>query len=77
VYRCDLCGAVSQPRTPANRLVLSSTPTTYRPRELAHVQRDGAGKKRYSDDPGGHGHQIKREALVCATCLTTRGAHIS
>lgn len=77
MYRCELCGGVSAPRTPANRLVLSSTPTAYRPRKLAHVQRDGTGKKRFSDDPGGHGHQITREALVCSSCALRHAEHLA
>jgi hypothetical protein len=73
MYKCQICGNNSQPRTPAYRITIESRQTHYPHRAKAHacrkLQRDGTTKFVRTDDPGGSGLERAREALVCHGCF--------
>ena len=72
MFRCQLCSCVVPPRTRVRRLVLGRRPRQYPSRPKANlVFRDG--KKHHTDDPGGKGHEVVREVLVCPACALGRG----
>jgi hypothetical protein len=53
MYRCKICGTVSQPKVSANKVVLSTRPKEYLDANGYHI----------SD-----GWEIVKEALVCNAC---------
>jgi hypothetical protein len=73
MYKCQICGNNSQPRTPAYRITIESRQVRYPHRAKAHacrkLQRDGTTKFVRTDDPGGSGLESAREALVCQDCF--------
>jgi hypothetical protein len=73
MFRCQLCSCVVPPRTRVRRLVLDQRTRQYPARPRANlVVRDG--KKHHTDDPGGKGHEVGREVLVCPACARKHGA---
>ncbi len=67
MYRCELCNVVVPSGTPAEIVVVETRPTEYPSRPKAHKHRVGR-KMKHSDDPGGAGYEIAREAKACARC---------
>jgi len=73
MYKCQICGNNSQPRTPAYRITIESRHTRYPKREKVNacykLQRDGTTKFVRTSDPGGWGRECEREAMVCHDCF--------
>ena len=74
MYRCSVCGVLSEPRARAFRIVLEI-------RTFNHPVRPGAmrapqdpyqpkpkRKRKWVTDYGGVGSQISREAIACGRC---------
>lgn len=59
-YECQKCKATQAAGTPSVRVVLET-------REVQHPHRARANRDG-SDDKGGRGSQIVREAVVCPDC---------
>lgn len=76
MYRCQICNAVAQPGVPAHRIVIQTRPTEYPSRPKAQSQRVGR-KARTSDDPGGAGYEIAKEAIACKSCAERHEATAS
>ncbi|MEW6207515.1 MAG: hypothetical protein AB1631_04055 [Acidobacteriota bacterium] len=71
MYKCEICGTVSAPRTPAHKVVIQTRRATYPFRQKVNACWKWKGDRRkfvHTDDPGGAGWECAREALVCATC---------
>ena len=71
MYKCEICGTVSPPRTPAHKVVLETRSTSYafRPKANACWKRKGDTRKYVKiDDPGGRGRERAREVIACAAC---------
>ncbi|MGH9767230.1 MAG: hypothetical protein ACREAB_07325, partial [Blastocatellia bacterium] len=73
MYKCQICGNNSQPRTPAYRITVENRQVRYLRRAKVNacwkLQRDGTTKFVRTDDPGGSGLECAREALVCHDCF--------
>jgi hypothetical protein len=73
MYKCQICGNNSQPRTPAYRITVESRQVRYPHRAKVNacykLQRNGTSKFVKTDDPGGCGLECAREALVCHACF--------
>jgi hypothetical protein len=69
MFRCEVCGSVSDPNTPVELIVVETRAVEYplRPKVHWHPPRDG-GKGKWSDDPGGRGVETVREVRACAVC---------
>lgn len=59
-YYCDICGELQPHGTPQTRIVVKTREREYPHR--ARANKDG------SDDRGGRGTEIVREAVACAGC---------
>jgi|GEM_PF-2878669 len=71
MYKCELCGKISKPRTPSHKVVLETRTMFFslRPKAFACWKQEGNRKKFVRpDDPGGMGKQIVKEATVCQDC---------
>ena len=72
VYRCEACGCVVPPRTPAYRRVLKKRQKEYpyRPKanRVVRLSDNGKPKESFVDDPGGTGEEIAGEMMVCPAC---------
>jgi hypothetical protein len=71
MYRCELCGTVVPPRTACHRVVVAARARRYsaRPQVNRVVRFEGTRRKViWTDDPGGEGPAIVREALACPGC---------
>ena len=73
MFRCEICNAVAAPGTPSQRVVTETRPAEYPSRAKAQRQRVGR-KLKHSDDPGGAGYEIAREAIACPSCATAHEA---
>ncbi|WP_157469507.1 hypothetical protein [Gemmata sp. SH-PL17] len=75
MFVCQLCGATVPPRTPAARVIVTRRPKQYPFRPNANVfyrpELSGKIKEHKSNDPGGVGWEIAREAFACPTCAAT------
>jgi len=73
MYKCQICGNNSQPRTPAYRITIETRQVRYLFRAKVNacykLQRDGTTKFTRTDDRGGFGLECAREALVCLDCF--------
>jgi hypothetical protein len=73
MYKCQICGNNSQPRTPAYRITIETRQVRYPYRAKVNacykLQRDGTTKFARTDDPGGYGLESAREALACLDCF--------
>jgi len=73
MYKCQICGNNSQPRTPAYRITIETRQVRYLFRSKVNachkLQRNGTTKFVRTDDPGGFGLECAREALVCHDCF--------
>lgn len=63
MFRCQSCGAVAPPRTPATVVVVERRARIY-PERRYRVR--GETKERI--DPGGEGSEIVRTVRVCVDC---------
>jgi len=77
MFRCQLCLSVVPARTPSQHVVLEQRSREYPYRTRANVivrkPKDGKKtKKEFRDDPGGEGHEIVQEVIVCPTCANER-----
>jgi len=77
MFRCQLCQSVVPSRIPPQRVVLQQRRKEYSYRSRANVvirkPKDGKKtKKEFRDDPGGEGHEIVQEVIVCPTCANER-----
>ena len=71
MYRCEICGHLSQPRQPAFKVTLETRRRFYphRPKVNACYKRIRTGTKFvHTDDRGGVGEETAREATACAAC---------
>ncbi|MEX1231563.1 MAG: hypothetical protein WEB58_15045 [Planctomycetaceae bacterium] len=72
MYRCEKCGVLVPPRTPANRLVIETREKHYpyrsKANRVAYIDEKGKHKIDYVDDPGGTGLEIVQELNVCPKC---------
>lgn len=74
MFICSSCGQPSPPGKAAVRRVVERREKEYLPREGAHrAPRDFVAtrseyRRDLTFDPGGHGWEIVREALVCSAC---------
>ena len=70
MYRCAFCNICIPPRQAAIRHVVGTRVRQYPPREKAHPVAHN-GKQTWQPDPGGTGHEIVHEVLVCSDCVST------
>ena len=72
MFRCQICGRVVPPRTPAVRLVLATRSRRYPSRLKVHrvIRLSETNKRKvvFLDDPGGQGQEVSREVLACPDC---------
>ena len=72
MYRCEQCGAIAPPNTPAIRLAILTRPKTYpyrsKANRVAYLDENCKHKVTYTDDPGGIGREIEKEITVCPAC---------
>jgi len=71
MFRCQNCDTVVPAGTPAHKIVTQTREKEYAQREAAPDNRRRFGRRfRRSRiiDPGGHGHEIVREIMVCPEC---------
>ena len=71
MYRCEVCGSVTDPGIPANRIVVETRAIAYPHREKVHWHPPKAGGSgKWVDDKGGTGTAIVREVVACPSCVT-------
>src|ERR1051326_5467338 len=73
MYKCEICGHVSPPRTAAHKVILQTRPVFYpaRPKVNACWKREGDRRKFVrTNDPGGAGQECVREVTACAACAS-------
>ncbi len=79
MFRCQVCQCVVPPQTPVHRLVLRRRRKAYPHRSRANlfVRTNEAGrhKEYHTDDPGGEGHEVVEEVIVCPACASRNGQH--
>ncbi|HZS08630.1 MAG TPA: hypothetical protein VFD58_27600 [Blastocatellia bacterium] len=71
MYKCEICGQNSQPRTPAYKVTIETRAVLYPERPKANSCWKLRGDRRkfvHPDDPGGTGEECAREVTVCARC---------
>lgn len=69
MYRCDVCGSVTPPNTPCNRIVVETRAIQHPKRDDVHWHPPRAGGSgKWIDDPGGTGSAIVREVNACPAC---------
>ena len=73
MYRCKLCNRVSRPGESMTKVVLERRPAEYPSRAKAQKARVGR-KLKHSDDPGGAGYEIAKEAITCPECAADHEA---
>jgi hypothetical protein len=67
MYICCFCKQTVSPNISANHIVIATRARSYPARREANpVSRDR--RKAFTDDPGGSGREIVREALACPDC---------
>ena len=71
MFLCDVCGSVTAPGTPCNRVTVETRDVEYPKRKEVHWHppRPGKEKGKWVDDPGGYGHEIVREVRACPNCV--------
>ncbi|PYS12326.1 MAG: hypothetical protein DMG15_14650 [Acidobacteria bacterium] len=73
MYKCQICGNISEPRSPAFRLTLKTRDVYYKKREKVNgcYKRLPSGGTKFvrTDDPGGVGRECVHEAIVCHACF--------
>jgi len=73
MYKCEVCGITSQPRQPANKVVIETRPVRYpfRKEIQACWKFDDKGRYRYmkTNDAGGMGRECVKEVIVCPDCF--------
>jgi hypothetical protein len=76
MYRCEVCGQVVGAGNPAHKRIVEIRERDYSPRPEAGggQNKPSAGRRRRRGDPGGTGHEIVREQLVCETCAAALAA---
>jgi rubredoxin len=75
MYRCEVCGQVVSPGTPAVKRVVETRERQYPLRGEATTRnhKTKVRGRRHAGDPGGHGREIVREQLVCPACRDSEG----
>ena len=70
MYRCELCGQLTEPGQPSHKVVTEIRERTYLPpQEPPTTRRGGFGRSRRTKAPSdGIGHEVVTEKLVCAAC---------
>lgn len=71
MFKCQICGSTSQPKTPAHKIIIEARKATYPFRARANAcWKWIKGRRRYvhTDDRGGSGLERVREVLACADC---------
>jgi hypothetical protein len=69
MFRCEICGKVTSPGTSAHKVVREVRERFYSERSTANSHGGGGARKgRRRKDPGGSGHEIVREQLLCPQC---------
>ncbi len=66
MFNCEGCAQPTGPNIQPIRTTVSRRTKIYPFRPGAN--RPGPGANDHSDDPGGHGWEIKEEAALCAAC---------
>jgi hypothetical protein len=72
MFRCQLCGCVVRPRTPARHVVVQRRARKYPARGRANLVVRNR-KSNHTDDPGGAGSEVAREVLACPACAARNG----
>jgi hypothetical protein len=71
MYKCQVCGNVTPPRTPAHKITLETRPVFYPHRPKANACWVWRGERRKfvtPDDRGGSGRECAREIVACPGC---------
>ncbi|MEW6126943.1 MAG: hypothetical protein AB1757_07885 [Acidobacteriota bacterium] len=71
MFKCQICGNTSQPRTPAYKVVLETRNVKYPFREKVNACWKWKSDRRkfvHTNDTGGSGQECVREVLACADC---------
>ena len=73
MYRCESCGQVVAPGTPAAKQVVQTREREYPTRSDngSRPQKTKGRRGRRAGDPGGTGCEIVREQIVCPACAET------
>ena len=72
MYRCDACGRVVEVGKPAHKRIVETRQREYQPRHHETGKSPkGQNRRRRRGDPGGVGHEIVREQLLCEDCAKT------
>ncbi len=69
MYRCEVCGQLSQPSEPASVVVVETREKIYPRREQAMKRGKGASM-RWIEDPGGRGTEIVRQEIRHERCVS-------
>jgi hypothetical protein len=71
MFKCQICGTTSQPRSPAHKIVIETRATKYPFREKINPCWKWKGDHRKfvrTNDAGGRGQECVREVIACAAC---------
>jgi hypothetical protein len=79
MFRCEICGEVVAPGTPAVKRVVETRERQYPLRSVGadRSRKGNARRRRHAGDPGGQGREIVREQLVCPDCCEAAEAATS
>ncbi len=69
MFKCSNCEKPSPKGSKPVMVVLEERTKVY-PRREGVIRKFVEGKVFYQDDPGGVGHEIVRESLMCGKCAT-------
>lgn len=68
MYRCDVCGKVTQPSESCKVIISKKREKNYRFRPGVNRVKREDGKWEYTNDNGGEGTEISKELKVCSKC---------
>jgi hypothetical protein len=71
MFRCEICGNVSQPRQPSFKIPVETRAVIYPKRSRVNAcKKEFPRGRRFvrTDDPGGVGREAAREATACGEC---------
>jgi hypothetical protein len=76
MYKCQICGNTSQPRTPAYKITTETRSVSYPARSKVNacwkrviVKGEPRSKFIRTDDKGGIGFECAREVIACPDCV--------
>lgn len=72
MFRCDICGKSTSPRTSCKNMVVKKVlfhhPERPRAKKGFTILKNGKKKAIWIPDPGGLGYQIAHESKMCPNC---------